>query len=114
MKKDNEIHAFIADPPLGLPALSQKMLLLINRAITRAKLELDSVEMIGAYICIRDGVMLPTEAEITEAFVSLADEEVTAVMDYIAGVMDRRTAAEVETAQAPGKSQASDATPPTT
>ena len=100
----NELSdAFVDSPPCGLPALSQKTLLLIDRAVKRAGLALDSVEMIGAYFCIGEGNIQPKEQEITDAFVSLSDEEVDQITGYINRVMERREKADVQIADTPGK-----------
>ena len=101
MKTD--IDAFIDTPPAGYLPLSQKTLLLINRAITRAGLTLDTVGMVGAYRCISGGNHLPSAQEIDDAFIELTDDEVEAITGYITRVMTRRDEAEVSVETAPGK-----------
>jgi len=101
MKTD--IDAFVDTPPAGYLPLSQKTLLLINRAVTRAGLTLDTVEMVGAYRAISYGNSLPTADEIDLAFIDMTDAEVDAVTAYVTRVMARREEAEVVIESTPGK-----------
>jgi len=98
-----ETDAFVDTPPDRYLPLSQKTLLLINRAVARAGLTLDTVEMLGAYRAISYGNSLPTADEIDLAFTYLTDAEVEAVTAYVTRVMSRREEAEVQVESTPGK-----------
>jgi hypothetical protein len=98
-----ETDAFVDTPPAGYLPLSQKTLLLINRAVARAGLTLDTVEMVGAYRAISYGNSLPTADEIDVAFIDMTDAEVDAVTAYVTRVMARREEAEVQVESTPGK-----------
>jgi hypothetical protein len=98
-----ETDAFIDTPPEGFLPLSQKALTLIIHVVKRAGLELDTVEMVGAYRAISNGNGFPTANEINNAFIEMTDAEFDAVTAYVTRVMARREEAEVVIESTPGK-----------
>ena len=102
MKQDQD-QAFIDTPPEELLPFSQKTILLINRALTKAGLDMESLETLGAYFAISKGNLKPSADEIEEMFNSLSDEQVDAATAYINRVVGRRDAGQVRIESEPGK-----------
>lgn len=97
MKTELE-DAFTDIAPMGLMPFSTKAMMLVNRALRYASLEPEDADFIGAYLCVSKGRLRPSEAEIMEAYLSLDEEQLNAIMEYMVRVRTRQSEAAIEVA----------------
>ena len=100
-------EAFVDSPPIlatgeQMANYSQRIAIMVSRAMQVAGEQSDAMA-IAAYVAVSRGNARPTLEQLDNIMFDLADEDVDAITSYIERVIERRNAAQVETAETPGK-----------